>query len=39
MHAAIAECSASTLMNRAASVPSAHISESSSTTCVCRVIG
>ncbi len=39
MHAAIAECSDSTLMKRAGSVPSAHISESFSTTCVCGVIG
>ena len=39
MQAAMAECSDSTLMNRASSVPSAHISESSSTTWVWGVIG
>ncbi len=39
MQEAMAECSDSTLMNWASSVPSAHISDSSSTTCVCGVIG
>jgi hypothetical protein len=39
MHAAMAECSDSTLMNRAWSEPLAHISDSSSTTCVWGVIG
>ena len=39
MQQAMAECSDSTLMKRAASSPRAHISESSSTTCVCGVIG
>jgi hypothetical protein len=39
MQAAIAECSDSTLMKRAASRPSAHISASSSTIWVCGVMG
>ena len=39
MQAAMAECSDSTLMNLALSVPSAHISERSSTTWVWGVIG
>ena len=39
MQAAMAECSDSTLMNLASSVPSAHISERSSTTWVCGVMG
>jgi len=39
MHAAMAECSDSTLMNRASSRPSPHSSDSSSTTWVCGVIG
>ena len=39
MQAAIAECSDSTLMYRAASRPSAHISDSSSTTWVWGVMG
>ena len=38
-HAAMAECSDSTLMKRALSSPLAHISDSSSTICVCGVIG
>ena len=39
MQEAMAECSDSTLMNLASSVPSEHISERSSTTWVCGVMG